>query len=336
MIDFKNSQYLLYIIILSMLVFIAFFIYTLWRRKAASLVLGKDFKKSSLLLGNYRLIFIKEILIVFAIILSALCLLQPMWGTMIKDVEYEGTDVVVALDVSRSMKARDVSPDRLTKAKDVVGRIAESLKGDRIGLILFAGESFLMCPLTSDIPSFMMFLDAADTDSIRVQGTNFPALLKEGERVFLKKRLSSKMMIIITDGENHEKGIEKALDFYKKNGISITTVAVGTGEDYIPLSKGSSSEAILRDEAGNPVRTVPDSALLKSISSATGGHFIDISTGISGMQNVYNEISKQQKQVFGQGIVKEKKERTWIFILLLLIVLSAELMILENRRVIKK
>lgn len=336
MIDFKNSQYLLYIIVLSMLVFIAFFIYALWRRKAASLILGKDFKKSSLLLGNYRLIFIKEILIVFAIILSALCLLQPMWGTIIRDVEYEGTDVLVALDVSRSMKARDVSPDRLTKAKDVVGRIAESLKGDRIGLILFAGESFLMCPLTSDIPSFMMFLDAADTDSIRMQGTNFPALLKEGERVFLKKRLSSKMMIIITDGENHEKGIDKALGFYKENGISITTVAVGIGEDYIPLSKGSSSEAILKDEAGNPVRTIPDRALLKRISSATGGHFIDISTGISGMQNVYNEISRQQKQVFGQGIVKEKKERTWIFILLLIVVLSAELMILENKRVRKK
>lgn len=336
MIDFKNFQYLLYIILFSTLVIAAFLMYALWRRKAASFILGKNFKKSELLLGSYRLIFTKEILLVLAVILSALCLLRPMWGEMIKDVEYEGTDVVIALDVSRSMKARDVSPDRLTKAKDGIRRIAESLKGDRIGLILFAGESFLMCPLTSDIPSFMMFLDAADTDSIRVQGTNFPAVLKEGERVFSKKRLTSKMMIIITDGENHEKGIDKALDFYKKNGISITTVAIGQSGDYVPLSKGSSSEAILRDEAGNPVRTIPDRDLLKSIASATGGHFIDISTGVSGLRNVYNEISKQQKQVFGQGIVKEKKERTWIFILLLIVVLSAELMILENRRERKK
>lgn len=336
MIEFGNSQYLLYIIIFSTLVLVSFLLYAMWRRKAASIILGRNFKKSTLLRGSYKVIFAKEILIVFAVIISALCLLRPMWGEIVRDVEYEGTDVVIALDVSRSMKARDVSPDRLTKAKEAVRHIAESLKGDRIGLILFAGESFLMCPLTSDIPSFLMFLDAADTDSIRLQGTNIPAVLKEGERVFSKKRITSKIMLIITDGENHEKGIGKSLDFYKENGISVIAVAVGGRGEYIPLRKGSSSEGLLRDEKGNLVRTVPDKDFLKSISSDTGGHFIDISTGNSGLRHVYSEISKQQKQVFGQGIVKEKKDRTWIFILLLIGVLSAELMIIENRKVRKK
>lgn len=336
MIEFRNSQYILYIAIFSALLLIAFLMYALWRRKAASIILGKNFKKSPLIQGSYRLILAKEILIVFAVILAALSLLRPMWGERVRDVEYEGTDVVIALDVSRSMKARDVNPDRLARGKEGVRRIAESLKGDRIGLILFAGESFLMCPLTSDIPSFMMFLDAADTDSIRVQGTNIPAVLKEGERIFSKKRLTSKIMIIITDGENHEKGIGKSLDFYKENGISVITVAVGRDGDYIPLQSGSSSEALLRDEGGNLVRTTPDRDFLKSISSATGGHFIDISADNSGLRHVYKEISKQEKQVFGQGIVKEPEERTWIFILLLIIVLTIELMIIENRRGGKK
>ena len=333
MIDFGNSQYAVYIIVPAMLVLIFLIVYALWRRRAVSLVLGRNYKKSTLLKGNYKLIFFKEVLTGIAVAAAAVVLLRPMWGEEVKEVEYEGTDVVIALDVSRSMKAGDVSPDRLTKGKDAVRRIAESLKGDRIGLIVFAGDAFLMCPLTSDIPSFLMFLDAADTDSIRVQGTNIPAVLKEGERVFTRKRLTSKMLIIITDGENHEKGIETALKFYRDMGISVYTVSVGAGGDYIPVYNGSSAGSLMRDQSGNLVKSIPDREFLKRISSDTGGDFIDISKNLSGLRHIYNEISKQQKQLFGQGIVKEKKERTWIFLLILIFILSSEVLTGERRKI---
>jgi len=333
MIVFGNAQYALYIIVPAVMVIIFLIVYALWRRKAVSLVIGKNYKKNSLLKGDYKRIFLKEILTGIAVIMAAAVLLRPMWGEEVKEVEYEGTDVVIALDVSRSMKAGDVNPDRLTKAKEAVRRIAESLKGDRIGLIVFAGEAFLMCPLTSDIASFMMFLDAADTDSIRVQGTNIPAVLKEGERVFARKRLTSKMLLIITDGENHEKGIESALDFYRENGISVLTAAVGEEGGYIPVSDGSSADALMRDQSGNLVKSKPDKDFLKDISSDTGGIFIDISNNFSGLRHVYSEISKQQQQVFGQGIVKEKKERTWIFLFILFVLLSAEILTGEKKKI---
>lgn len=332
MIVFGNNQYAAYILIPALLVIIFLTGYAFWRRRAVSALIGKGYRKSGLLRGNYRFIFLKEILTVLAVITASLVLLRPMWGEVVKDVEYEGTDVVVALDVSRSMKAGDVNPDRLSKGKEAVRRIAESLQGDRIGLIVFAGEAFLMCPLTSDIASFMMFLDAADTDSIRVQGTNIPAVLKEGERVFTRKRLTSKMLVIITDGENHESGVDEALKFYRDNGISVFTLAVGGGGDYIPLYRDASSGTLMRDRQGNLVKSIPDRDLLGRISSDTGGELVDISSGYSGLRHVVNEISKQEKENFGQGIVREKMDRTWIFVLLLVLVLSAELMTGEIRR----
>jgi len=333
MIELGNYEYRFYILAALLSVIIVFILYALWRRRGAAVIIGNGFKNSGLLRGNYRLIFVKEVLVLLALLLSAAALLRPMWGDTVRDVTYEGTDIIIALDVSRSMKARDVTPDRLTRGKDAVRRIAESLKGDRIGLIVFAGEAFLLCPLTSDIGSFMMFLDAADTDSIRVQGTNFPALLKEGEKVFSKKRLTSKMLVIITDGENHEPGIESALDFYIKNDISIYTIAAAGGGDYIPVQSGASSETLMKDREGSLVRSIPDKAFLEKISSATGGSFADISSSTAGLRSVYNGIARQQKQVFGGGIVKEKKERTPVFLLLLIFVLIAELMIKENIRV---
>jgi Ca-activated chloride channel family protein len=332
MIVFGNAQYAVYIIVPATLVIIFLIIYAFWRRRAVSLVLGRNYKKSTLLKGNYKLIFLKEILTGVAVVTAAIVLFRPMWGEVVKEVEYEGTDVVIALDVSMSMKAGDVSPDRLTRGKDAVRRIAESLKGDRIGLIVFAGDAFLMCPLTSDISSFLMFLDAADTDSIRLQGTNIPAVLNEGERVFTRKRLTSKMLIIITDGENHVKGIESALEFYRDNGIAVFTAAVGAGGDYIPVYKGSSAGSLMRDQSGSLVKSIPDRELLKRISSDTGGEFIDISKNLSGLRHIYSEIARQEKQVFGQGIVKEKKERTWIFLLILFAILSAELLTGERKK----
>lgn len=335
MIDFGNSEYILYIISVSLMVLIVFLIYAFWRRRGAALIFGSSFKTNILVRGNYRRIFLKEILVVLAVILAALSLMRPMWGETVREVTYEGTDLLVALDVSSSMKARDVSSDRLTRGKDAVRRIAESLKGDRIGLIVFAGEAFLLSPLTSDIGSFLMFLDAADTDSVRSQGTDFPALLKEGERVFSRKRLTAKMMVVITDGENHEDGIEGSLEFYRRNGISIYTIAVGGSGDYIPVKSGASSESLMKDREGSLVRTIPDKDFLKSISSSTGGAFTDISSSFTGLRAVYDEISGQQKQVSGEGIVKEKKDRTWIFLLLFMLVLSLELMLNENKRLKK-
>jgi Ca-activated chloride channel family protein len=332
MINFGNVQYAVYIIIPAVLAIVFLTIYALWRRRAVSLILGNKYKKNPMLMGNYKRIFLKEILTGIAVAAAAVALLRPMWGEEVKEVEYEGTDVVIALDVSRSMKAEDVNPDRLTRGREAVRRIAESLKGDRIGLIVFAGDAFLMCPLTSDISSFMMFLDAADTDSIRVQGTNIPAVLKEGERVFTRKRLTSKMLIVITDGENHEKGTEEALKFYRDNDISVYTAAIGEGGGYIPVYNGSTAGALMRDQSGNLVKSIPDRNFLKSISSDTGGHFIDISKNFSGLRHIYSEIARQQKQVFGQGIVKEKKDRTWIFLLILFLILSAEFFTGERKK----
>ena len=335
MISFGNSQYILYISAVSLIVAILFLIYAIWRRRAAELIFGSNFKKSGLIRGNYSSIFIKEVLVVMAIMLAALSIMRPMWGETVREVTYEGTDLLIALDVSSSMKARDVSPDRLTRGKDAVRSIAESLKGDRIGLIVFAGEAFLLSPLTSDIASFLMFLDSADTDSVRSQGTDFTSLLNEGERVFSGKRLTTKMLVIITDGENHEPGVERALDFYRKNGISIFTLAVGGGGDYVPVRSGASSESLMRDRDGHLVRSVPDKDFLEMISSSTGGAFADISSSFAGLRGIYNEFASQQKQVSGGGIIKEKKDRTWIFLLLFILLLSAEVMINENKRLKK-
>ena len=331
MIAFSNSDYMIYIFVIGTVVISLHLFYAIWRRMAVNSAFGGKGSARKIIAGDYSRILIKEILILLGIILSSIALLGPMWGDRMKETDYEGTDVLISLDVSRSMLAKDVSTTRLDRAKSAIRLIAESLKGDRIGLIIFAGDAFVQCPLTNDIGAFTMFLESVSPDSINLQGTDMGRMLAAAEKFYKKKNLSSKMLIVITDGEDHEGRVIGEAEKFKEMGVAVYAAGIGKSGDLIPLEKNSGGESFYKDRSGSFIKTAQNENLLKELADKTGGFYIDITSSFSGINRIINLIEGKDKAYYGSKMVKEKIDRTYIFLLILIIILCIEMFINERK-----
>jgi Ca-activated chloride channel homolog len=333
MFQFGNFKYLVYIATVSGAVLALFVAYLFWKRRAI-IMLRRGVAREYLIRGSETMARVRQGLVALAIVLCALVLLRPQWGEVAREVNNEGSDVLIALDVSPSMLARDVSPSRLERAKDAVRWIVESLQGDRVGLILFSGDAFLQCPLTNDYGAFMMFLDAASPDSIYLKGTDIGAALREAHRVFKTKRLTSRILVLITDGEDHEGTAAEAAAEFKEMDVSIYTAGIGrTSGEVIPATGDeSATDNYYRDSSGKLVRTRKDVSSLKKIAGVTGGSYIDISDSLSGLKFILEIIGDQHKNKYGTRIIKEPREQYQIFVFILLLALAVELLLPERQK----
>lgn len=332
MIGFSNHTYIAYIFIAGSAVIAFHIFYSIWRRMAVRSAIGNKEAAKRIVAGFYSGILIKEMLILLAVIVSCIVLLGPGWGDKMRETANEGTDVLVALDVSRSMLSKDVDPSRLEKAKNAVKLIAQSLQGDRIGLIIFAGDAFLQCPLTNDVGAFFMFLDSVGPDSLRVQGTDMGRMLAEAGKVYQKKRLTSRMLIVITDGEDHEGGVDAEAEKFKEMGVSVYAVGIGRNGNLIPALESNEDGNFYRDSSGNLIKTSKNEDLLKQLADKTGGFYIDITDNFSGLGRIMDLIEGKENTYYGSKMVKEKIDRTWIFLIILIVLLSLEMLIPERKK----
>lgn len=226
-------------------------------------------------------------------ILASLCLLlaiaRPQWGTEIEEIELRGVDVLFALDTSRSMLAEDYSPNRLERSKLAITDLVDRLRGDRVGLIAFAGDAFLQCPLTLDYGAFLQTLASLDTNTIPRGGTDIAAAIDEAMAYF-ETTDYHRVLILISDGEDLEaRGIQKAREAAEKN-ITIFTVGIGTPDgELIPLRQPDGSVDYVRDHNGNPVRTRLDESGLTLIADAGGGIYQRFAPGSNALGEIYNE-----------------------------------------------
>ena len=332
MFQFGNYTYLIYIVSVSAVTLALFLFYLMWKRRAVSL-LNRGVARGYLIRGSETIVRIKQVLVILSIILCALVVLRPQWGEQVREVHSEGSDVLIAMDVSPSMLAQDVKPSRLQRARDAVRWIVESLRGDRVGLILFSGDAFLQCPLTNDYGAFMMFLDAASPDSIYLKGTDIGMALRQAYRVFKNKRLTSRILVLITDGEDHEGTAEEAAGLFRDMDVAIYTVGIGrTGGEVIPSAgDANTADSYYRDNSGKLVKSMKDASFLKRIAGLTRGVYIDISDSLSGLHYVLDVIADQQKNRYGSRIIKEPREQYQIFAFILLLLLSIELMLPERK-----
>jgi Ca-activated chloride channel family protein len=328
---FGNYEYLIYIASVTAIVLVLFVQYAVWKEWAISRFI-KGALRNHLIRGSIIITRIKQSLVIFAIVMFALVMLRPQWGVQSRQVNSEGSDVLIALDVSTSMLARDVKPDRLSRARDAVRWIVEALQGDRIGLILFSGDAFLQCPFTNDYGAFLMFLDAASPASISLKGTDIGMALKEAHRVFIQKRLTSRILVLITDGEDHEGSAEEAANLIRDLDVAIYTLGIGSASgDVIPATGEEAAENYYRDDAGKLIKTRKDASFLKRIAGYTGGTYIDITDSFSGLRNILEVIADQQKNKYGSRIIKEPREQFHIFALILFLLLLVELVLPERR-----
>ena len=277
---------------------------------------------------------IKFILQLIAVTSGVIMLSRPQFGSKIEDVKKEGVEVIIALDVSNSMLAEDIQPNRLTRAKQAISRLVDNLDKDKIGLIVFAGDAYTQIPITTDYISAKMFLSAISPEMVPKQGTAIGAAITLGMRSFSPGEGKSKALIIITDGENHEDDPVSAAEEASKAGIVIHTIGIGSTEGVpVPVYIGGKKD-FLKDVDGNTVISKLDEEILKKIAVAANGSYVRASNSNIGLDEIFSEIRKMKKQELESTMYTEYNDQFQMFAAISLLLLIVDFIIMErkNRR----
>lgn len=256
---------------------------------------------------------IKFVLQLLALLFLGLALARPQWGFKELDIEIETSDVVFVLDVSRSMLASDLAPSRLERAKLMIFDLVQQMQGERVGLVGFAGEAFLQCPLTLDYDAFLRSLRALDTGSVPTGGSDIALAIEEAVLVF-PEATDQKTLVMITDGEDlGEQGVAKAREVAKE-GVKIFTVGAGSEQgDVITILKDDGNKDVLRDASGNPVVSRLDRDTLETIARETGGFYLSLNEGAQRMQMLYERGIALQDST-SQEERKKQIYNEWFFV----------------------
>ncbi|HHJ52210.1 MAG TPA: VWA domain-containing protein [Caldithrix abyssi] len=276
----------------------------------------------------------KSALFIVAYIFLIVALADPQIGTKLEEVKREGVDIIVALDVSLSMKAEDIKPNRLEKAKHEIARLVNILQGDRIGLIAFAGMAHVLCPLTLDYSAAKLFLRMMDTDLIPVPGTAIGDAIDKAIKAFIQKERKYKVLILITDGEDHESDPIKKAEEAAKEGIIIYTIGLGSPQGVpIPIyDRNGNPAGFKKDRNGNVVTTKLDVTTLQKIAYITNGKYYISTSGETELKQIYDDINKMEKKELSSRKFSQYEDRFQIFIFLALAVLVAETFLPVRRR----
>jgi Ca-activated chloride channel family protein len=276
---------------------------------------------------------IKNFLIVAALSLALFSFMRPQWGFHWQEVKRVGLDILIAIDTSKSMLAEDVKPNRLERSKLAVKDLIKKLKGDRIGLIAFSGGAFLQCPLTVDYSGFTLMLDDLDVDTIPKGGTSLSSAIREAMKSYEGGMNKYKVLVIITDGEDHEGNTEKIAKEAEKQGIKIFCIGIGTEDgELIPIVNKQNKTVFLKDREGNVIKTRLKERPLQEIASITGGSYVRATGAEFGLDLIYEEnLSKMEKRELESKMKKSYQERFQIPLALAFIMMFLEPFIGERK-----
>ncbi len=249
----------------------------------------------------------KTICIALTALFILLSLTRPQWGYQWEDIRQEGVDIIITLDVSSSMLAEDIKPNRLERAKRKISDLLDMLKGDRVGLVAFAGTAFVQCPLTLDYSAARIFLDAIDTDLIPVQGTAIGEALRTSIKAFRTEEKKSKAIILITDGEDQTGQALAAAKEAKDAGIKIYAIGIGN-EIGAPLPNPNKAGGFRKNNEGEVILSKLDEATLQQISLQTGGSYVRSVTGDIDLKTIYSE---QINRNLEKKELKSERRKIW-------------------------
>lgn len=276
----------------------------------------------------------KVLLVILALGFASMALARLQFGTHLEAVKREGIDMVVALDLSNSMLAQDMKPNRLEKAKQEIRSIINRLGGDRIGLVAFAGEAFVQCPLTLDYAAAGMLLTVMDQNTVSVQGTSLSAAIEAAQRAFEQKEKKHKVLLLLTDGEDHEGRAIEAAEDARKDGIKIYTVGIGNpaGEPIPILDRKGNQVGFKKDENGEVIVSRLDEMTLQKISLETGGKYYHATAGEMELDRIFEEISRLEKKELEGTLVTHYDDRYQWPLLLALVLVVGEFFVSERKR----
>ncbi|MBS7293709.1 MAG: VWA domain-containing protein [Bacteroidales bacterium] len=272
-------------------------------------------------------LWVRTVLLSLAFFFFVIGLSRPQIGAKLKDHKIKGAEIMIVLDVSNSMLAQDYSPDRLERAKLAISRITDKLKDDRIGLIVFAGTSFVQLPITSDYVSAKMFLNSISTESIPIQGTAIGDAISTAVRGFSAQSEHSRAIIVITDGENHEDDAVAAAKQAAEAGIKVYTIGVGSADGQpIPMNG-----ELLKDKDGNIVVTRLDEETLRKVASAGGGAYVHAGNDEFGLTPIISDIRKMEDEEYNSVVFEEYNEQFMYFLGIALVFFVLEMLVGDRR-----
>ena len=336
MLRYDNIEFL-YLLPLIPLLIIGIIMYSKWQKN--SILKFGDINLLNQLMQSHSIFRkkIKNTLFVLAITFLIVGLSNPQVGTKMEEVKREGVDLMIAIDLSYSMMAQDIKPNRLERAKQAISRLIDKLEGDRIGLVVFAGEAYVQLPITTDYSAAKLFLSTVNTSIIPTQGTKIGNAIDLCSKSFDKENAQSKAIIIITDGETHDEEAIESAKKAKEEGIYIHTLGMGlTKGGPIPIyNKYGSTSEFRKDRQGNVIITKLNESMLEEIALAGEGTYIRANNSKSGLSSLFEEINKMEKKEIGTMIFTNYKDRFQIFIGISLVLLILNLFFLERKNNIK-
>lgn len=264
-----------------------------------------------------------------AIFFFVTALAGPKIGTEIREVERSGVNMLIALDLSRSMNAGDISPNRLEKAKFEVNRLINRLDGDRVGLLVFTGEAFVQSPMTLDYSALRLYLDIAQTDQMPSSTTNFQAAMLKAEETFQsieENTDAANVLLFIADGENHGPDFRPAVERLNRMGVSIFTVGVGTEQGgRIPVYDNGALRGYHRDNQGNEVITRLSSQTMREIAALGGGNYYQISSGRDTIEPFLSRLEELERGQFSSQEFANYKNRYQLMVMIGIVFLCLSL-----------
>lgn len=278
--------------------------------------------------------YFKFVLIVIGLAFLILGAANPQIGTKLEEMKREGVEIVVALDVSNSMLAEDVKPSRLDRAKQFISRLLDKLTGDKIGLVVFAGEAYLQLPMTVDYSAAKLILGAVGTEMIHTQGTAIGRAIELGVDSFPEReeQKQNRVLILITDGENHEDDAIGAAKEAAEQGVIVHAIGIGSSQGGpIPLHSGAPQRGFHKNSQGEIVVSKLNADALNQIAAAGGGEFIQSSGADPNLSGLIDELSKLEKSEYQSKMFADYEDRFQYFIAAAIFFLLAEFAISSRR-----
>ena len=338
MIKFGQIEYLYLLACIPILILLLLF-YTRWQNKNLSRFSTPNLRNELSLNKSYVRRNIKYILRVSSILFLIIGISNPKIGTNIKEIKRKGIEIVIALDVSNSMLCEDIKPNRLSRSIQAISGLIDKLEGDKIGLVIFAGESYTQLPITSDYAAAKMFLSTISTNSIKKQGTSISRAIEQSMISFDFNNEYNKSIIILTDGEDHEDGALDSAREAAKQGVFIHTLSIGEeGGGPIPISnkRGQKTGEFKKDVDGNIIVTKPNIIFLTELANTGNGININGNNSNIGLRKLFNEISKIEKKEISDSIFTDYTDRFQIFLFISIILLMLDLIIIGKKNNILK
>ena len=326
MINFANSQYLLLLLLIPFFFIIQSVVLMFRKRRIRKF--GDEALVSSLMPSYARAkVWVRLSMFALGFFFFVIGLSRPQIGAKLKEHETRGAEIMIVLDVSNSMLAEDYSPNRLERAKLAISRLVDKLREDRIGLIVFAGNSFVQLPITTDYVSAKMFLNSITTESVPVQGTAIGDAINTAVRSFSAQSEKSRAIIVITDGENHEDDPVAAAKQAAELGVRVFTIGVGSPEGKpIPMNG-----ELLKDKEGNIVVTKLDEAVLQEVAAEGNGVYVRAGSSEFGLNPIIDDIRKMEDEKYSSLVFEEYDEQFMYFLGIALFFFVIEMLIGDRR-----